>query len=111
MFPLRIIAPLALLAGLAIFAGCTSSTPTTDNESPSSETVVAAVNANCPIMGNPVKDNGGRSDWNGQTIGFCCPKCIDKWEALSEEEKTSHLTEADNAADSGHEGHADHTGH
>lgn len=111
MFHVRVLAPLLILIGVALLAGCTSTTPTSDNDSPSGETVIAAVNTNCPIMGKPVKDNGGRTDWNGQTIGFCCPKCIDKWEALSEEEKTSHLNDAGNADHSGHQGHADHTGH
>lgn len=111
MFHVRFLAPILLLIGFAFIAGCTSTTPTTDTDSPSSDTVVAAVNANCPIMGKPVKDHGGRADWNDQTIGFCCPKCIDKWEALSDEEKTSHLTDAGNADHNGHEDHADHAGH
>ena len=100
-------APLLLSIGGILAIGCTTATPTTDEDS-AGEPVVAAVNANCPIMGKPVRDDGGRADWNGQTIGFCCPKCIDKWEALSEEEKTSHLTDDGNTDHSSHEGHAGH---
>ncbi len=110
----RTLAPLALFIGCSLFMGCTSSTPTTEANAPAApvtdttetstpeETVAAAVNTNCPIMGKPVTATGGRTEWNGQTIGFCCPKCIDKWEALPEDEKTSHLTEA---------GTGDHAGH
>ena len=71
MFRTQIIAPLSFLVVCILVAGCTSTTPTTDNDVPAGETIVAAVNANCPIMGNPVKDDGGRTEWNGQTIGFC----------------------------------------
>lgn len=110
MLRTQIIASLSFLVGCILVVGCTSTTPTTDNDVPAGETIVAAVNANCPIMGNPVKDDGGRTEWNGQTIGFCCPKCIEDWDALSEEEKASHLTAGD-ADHSGHEGHDGHEGH
>ena len=110
---------LTVLFAVIAFAGCsgpnatelesTASVPPASNEEVPTE-VVAAVNMNCPIMGKPVKDDGGRTDWNGQTIGFCCPGCIDAWNELSEEDKTSHLAKADEAAEESHAAH-DHAGH
>lgn len=102
MLSLRNLTIYALFAGLVVAVGCTDSTGT-DVSATQQVATVAAVNANCPIMGKPVKDDGGCTDWNGQTIGFCCPKCVDKWDELSEEDKTSHLADAahsnDNVAD------------
>jgi len=70
----------ALLA-LALLVGCTAQA----HESP------AVVNANCPMMGNPVEEDGGTTDWNGQTIGFCCGKCVDKFNALDDAGKQAAL--------------------
>lgn len=89
--------------------GCSSSKTEPIVSSHGTE-VVPAVNADCPIMGKPVKANGGRTAWNEQTIGFCCPKCIDQWEALSEEEKTFHLANAGNDHSGDHD-QGDHQGH
>ncbi len=94
---MKAITTLALFAGLFVIAGCgetsteapTAETPATD--SGAETTVVAAVNEVCPIMGGKVKDDGGRSEWNGKTVGFCCPGCIEKWEALPEDEKKTKL--------------------
>ena len=57
------------------------------------------MNANCPIMGSPVKADGGSADYNGKTVGFCCPGCIEKWTALSDEDKAKKLAEANPADD------------
>ena len=74
--------------------------------------VVAASNTNCPIMGHEVSDDGGRTEFNGQTIGFCCPGCIDKWNELSDEDKAEKLSAADSESDDhdNHESHTDHGG-
>jgi Cu+-exporting ATPase len=37
-------------------------------------------NGLCPVMGNPVKARGGRVEYRGETIGFCCPGCIRKFQ-------------------------------
>ena len=54
----------------------------------------SAVNKICPIMGNPVKASGGSVTWKVSKVGFCCPQCIDDWNALSESNKTSKLANA-----------------
>ena len=47
----------------------------------------AAVNTHCPIMGEPVEEDGGSIAYGDETVGFCCAKCIDKWEALDDDGK------------------------
>ncbi len=92
-----------LFCGAICCAGCgtdeETETETTGVETPglpdsatSGETIMTAVNAHCPIMGGEVTDDGGRTDWKGKTIGFCCPGCIDEWNELSEDDKEAKLT-------------------
>ncbi len=71
----------ALLA-FALLVGCTSQA---SHEAPE------YVNANCPMMGNPVEEDGGSTEWNGQTIGFCCDGCGDKFDALDDAGKQAAL--------------------
>lgn len=94
---MKTLTALALFAGLFVVAGCgetATDTPTADApaaDSSGETAVVAAVNEVCPIMGGDVTDNGGRTDYEGQTVGFCCPGCIKKWDALSADEKKTKL--------------------
>jgi ABC-type nickel/cobalt efflux system permease component RcnA len=81
---------LALIAGCADGGGATASAG-------------AAINTVCPMMGGKV-DGKTNTVWNGQTIGFCCPPCIDAWNELSDEERKAALAEAA-------EGHGDHSEH
>lgn len=106
---------LMLFGTVALFSGCgeadTATEETTDtpaaaadgedhashdhgdhDDHDASESV--AMNANCPIMGSPVKPDGGSADYNGKTVGFCCPGCVDKWTELSDEDKAKKLAEA-----------------
>ena len=48
------------------------------------------VNAKCPIMGGKAK-GAVSTMWHGKTVGFCCPPCIPKWEALTEAQKARKL--------------------
>ena len=68
----------------------------------------ATANQFCPVMGEAV-DGETTAEWNGKTIGFCCPPCIDEWNAMSDEERTAALAEA--AEKKGGEGHGDHGDH
>lgn len=40
-----------------------------------------AANGLCPVMGNPVRPEGGSAAYRGQTIAFCCKGCVAKFEA------------------------------
>ncbi|MCA9058123.1 MAG: hypothetical protein KDA85_06470, partial [Planctomycetaceae bacterium] len=50
----------------------------------------APVNKTCPIMGGDV-DPAVKTAWGDKTIGFCCEPCIEEWQALSDDEKTTKL--------------------
>jgi hypothetical protein len=87
---------LTLLAGLTLcLAGCgKEETP----ETPEGPKTVAVVNVKCPMMGDTlnkaaVSDTQVR-EYKGQKVGFCCPPCMPKWDALSEEEKAAKLAAA-----------------
>jgi len=78
-----------------------------DNASSTSDTAAATINKNCPVMGSPVTDDGGRYDWNGKNVGFCCPGCIEAFAELSDEDKTEAIADADKstADDGAHQSH------
>ncbi|MCB1282568.1 MAG: hypothetical protein KDB18_13680, partial [Salinibacterium sp.] len=54
-------------------------------------TTVQTVNTHCPLMQEHEVDPEITVDYQGKKVGFCCPKCIPKWEALSDEEKAKAL--------------------
>ena len=61
-------------------------------------------------MGSAVTADGGRYDWNGKTVGFCCPECIDAFAEMSDEEKTEALADADGTTDDhGEHDHGEHS--
>lgn len=81
---MRNFAAVCLLGCVILMTGCADAEPEV-------LAVAAPVNTLCPIMGHEVTDDGGRVDFDGQTVGFCCPGCIDQWNALSAEEKAASL--------------------
>jgi len=51
------------------------------------------LNANCPISGDPVDaKEGGSVTFKGHSIGFCCSKCVAKFNALDDAGKISALS-------------------
>ena len=104
MRKLQTLTLLILLMVPVAFTGCTESETTTSTKpvpppmpSPANlpRPVLVSVNKHCPIMGGEVTEEGGQIGWNGNTVGFCCPGCIDKWIALSEDDKAAKLASAD----------------
>lgn len=95
---------LASIVLMGLVVGCVQSSTEPTSETSASTTA----NTHCPIMGGEVTADGGRTEWNGSTIGFCCPECQPKWEALSDEEKGEKLA-ADHADTDAHD--HDHGGH
>lgn len=58
-------------------------------------TALTTVNANCPIMADhEVDPHGKTADFAGVKIGFCCDKCVDKWEEMAEADKTKFVADA-----------------
>ena len=105
-----------MLLTAAVLLGCNQSandtTATTEPET-SAESTIQFANAKCPIMGGKPKSEL-TAEYEGQTIGFCCEGCPEKWAALPDDEKAEKFAKASHdAADSGmnHEGHEGHDNH
>jgi len=102
---------LTLLFTVTTLIGCSDeqATDTTSDTTTVDASTTVAINKTCPIMGSAVTDDGGRYDWNGKTVGFCCPECIEAFAEMSDDEKTEALADADDSsADHGDHEHGDH---
>lgn len=84
---------------LTIAAGCADGGGAT-------ATAGAAVNSICPIMGGKI-DGATSTEWDGKTVGFCCPPCVDEWNTMSDEEKAEALAGGE-SSDHGDHDHGDH---
>ena len=62
-------------------------------------TTSVASNTLCPIMGSEVDPEAEMVSFKGETIGFCCDGCDEKWAKLSDEEKEKKLAEAKTKAE------------
>ncbi len=104
--------PLTLLVAFAAFVGCSSQDDATSagGGGTTESADVGPVNENCPIMGDAITEDGGQVDFNGQTVGFCCEECVEKFQALSDDEKTEALAKAEHAHGGDHD-HGDHGDH
>jgi len=51
------------------------------------------LNAECPMMGGEI-DEELVAEFGDGKVGFCCAKCIPKWEELSAEEKQAKVDAA-----------------
>ena len=86
-------------------AGCSESEP----ESSATDVNLTPVNQLCPIMGNPVTEDGGTAEYNGKLVGFCCAGCDRPWSELSDADKAAKLTAADTVTEAhGEHGHGEH---
>jgi hypothetical protein len=111
-------ASLAAISSLLLLAGCQpESEPAAEpTAAPDAEaTPVTFANSECPIMGGEPSPEL-TAQYKGQTIGFCCDGCPQKWAKLSAEEKAEKFAavKADNptASHADHEhGDHDHTDH
>lgn len=108
---MRTFISLTLLFALTSITGCSDqqSTDTASESGADPSATAVAINKTCPIMGSAVTDDGGRYDWHGKTVGFCCPECIEAFAEMSDEEKTQALADADDSsADHGDHDHGEH---
>jgi hypothetical protein len=72
-------------AALLLLAACSTETKA---ETP------GFVNANCPMMGEPIDPEAPSTEWHGKKVGYCCDNCQAKFEALSDAEQTEKLKAA-----------------
>ena len=49
------------------------------------------VNAKCPQSGGPLREGCPTSDWDGETIGFCCPGCKSNFDRRTDADKDAQL--------------------
>jgi len=87
---------LTLLIGSTVcLIGCGKGDTPQEPEGPKT---VAVVNGKCPMMGDTLNKAAVPEkmvrEFNGQKVGFCCPPCMPKWDALSDEDKAAKLAAA-----------------
>jgi len=83
-----------MLGALLVCAGCADSSSDTAGAADVLEGVSVAgfLNTNCPIMGDEIDaEDGGSVEYEGHKIGFCCPKCGDKFGAMNHADKVAAL--------------------
>ena len=54
----------------------------------------AAVNGKCPVTGEELPNDYCTTMFQGSTVGFCCEKCIPKWNGMSDADKQAKLKTA-----------------
>ena len=85
---------LSLICAALLFA-C-SSAPENVGASPADPAVPGgsartAMNAVCPMQGDEAVDESVTTEFHGQTVAFCCNRCKDAWEGLTDEERAAKL--------------------
>ena len=83
-----------ITAGLFLLgASCHS----TSNSSGTSSSAQAAMNAKCPMSGEELDAQSPTEAYKGQNVGFCCTKCMKRWDALPDADKNAKLDAAGKA--------------
>ena len=54
----------------------------------------APVNSKCPVSGEALPAGAKTVSFNGQAVGFCCPGCVGKFEAMGADAKSAALAKA-----------------
>ena len=81
----------ALVIALVVMTALVGCNSDEGGETAAPTVEVNLVNTHCPIMGHEVTDDGGRTDYKEGTVGFCCPGCIDTFNALDDAAKDKAL--------------------
>ena len=83
-----------LITGAAItFVGCESD-DSGDMATTQASASMGAINDTCPIMGGDIDPNAMMADFGGTKVGFCCGKCINKWNAWSDTQKRDYVAKS-----------------
>jgi hypothetical protein len=67
-------------AAILLVAACNSSAPQ-----------AMTLNSKCPVSGKAVDSSIPTADYNGGKVGFCCPRCVTSWNAMSEADKQAKI--------------------
>ncbi len=62
--------------------------------SASSTNSAAAMNAKCPVSGEQLDANCPTMTFEGKTVGFCCNKCVQKFNTMTPADKQAKVTGA-----------------
>lgn len=76
----------ALPAVLALFAACSS----TATAAPAP----TLLKSSCLVSGEPLKADSPTADFGGGKVGFCCSKCLAKWNGMDEAGKKAKFDAA-----------------
>ena len=52
------------------------------------------VNKRCPVSGEAVSGTTTTVSYQGKGVGFCCPSCVSKWNALTDAQKSEKIAAA-----------------
>ncbi|HLQ36519.1 MAG TPA: hypothetical protein VK348_01870 [Planctomycetota bacterium] len=88
--------PSLITAGLFLLGASCHHTSNTSSTS-SSSSAQAAMNARCPMSGEELDAQSPTEAYKGQNVGFCCTKCMAKWDALPDADKKAKLDDAGKA--------------
>jgi hypothetical protein len=81
----------ALLLGALLIGATSCGSSASGDDSLEGVSTAGFFNTACPIMGGEVEADGGESMFKEQKIGFCCGKCVTKFDALSDTDKVAAL--------------------
>lgn len=86
-----------LAVALCSLAGCASSGSKSEAEckpaDPNAKPVANIVNTACPVMPQDAIDPTVTVAYKGQTVGFCCHDCIEKWEKMPDSKRDALLAQ------------------
>lgn len=94
----RLVLAFAAVSTLGL-VGCNKDQKTTSDASKPAAarvqtTAGAPVNKTCPVSGEAVPANATTVSYQGKTVGFCCDHCVDKWNKMSDAEKSAKIANA-----------------
>ncbi len=93
---------LVLALGVSAFglAGCATTGSAVDGDAATcsdgscgddAATMSQMSNSTCPFSGEPVDASTKTVSFQGKEVGFCCAKCVSKFEAMTDADKMAAL--------------------
>lgn len=78
---------MACALGLLLFTGCAG----TANDTKKSGTATAMLNSKCVVSGEALDASSPTVDYMGGKVGFCCDKCVAKWNGMDDAAKKAAI--------------------
>ena len=92
---IRTITLVSALAAVVALGACHGNTKTAAEDQSMCKAVkpgtVTSVNYYCVVMLEDPVDPSVMRDYKGQTVGFCCPGCLKKWDAMTDAQKDAAI--------------------